>query len=60
MTSGSKGGVWAKSAEIDRLVAGLGNKPGIITLNIKAVESMTVLKFGMEFNAAGIRITNIW
>ena len=29
MTSGSKAGVWSKSAEIDRMIAGLGNKPGI-------------------------------
>ena len=28
LTAGSKAGVWSKVAEIDKLVAGLGNKPG--------------------------------
>jgi len=29
MTAGSKAGVWTKAAEIDKLVAGLGNRPGM-------------------------------
>lgn len=65
MTSGSLGGVWTKSAEIDRIIAGLGNRPGYTLSNtenchfIIAEKWLLVLGLVVWVDAVGSVLRNL-